>query len=123
MIQVEIVVREVGRTKPEYSLAFELPQIPNVGDYISIRRLDVREPLGEDLIVRHVWWRLHHSGEPFSLGAVTEIFVECDQAIGPYSTASWRATLETKKNAGANVEVFEVDRMPVFGQPDQDCSE
>lgn len=113
MPQVEIVVREVGRTKPEFSLSFNLPEIPKVGDYISIRRIDVREPLGEDIIVRHVWWRLNHTGEPLSSGGVTEIFVECDKAIGPYSTNSWKSFLEAKVRGGAEVEVFDVDRMPM----------
>ncbi len=109
---VEIVVREVGGTKPEYSLSFDVPGVPQIGDYISINRLDVREPLGEDLIVRHVWWRLKHSGESLSSGAVTEIFVECDKAIGPYSTAAWKLSLEAMQRSGLHVDVLDVSRMP-----------
>lgn len=115
MPRIELVVREVGGAKPEYSLQFDVPEIPKVGDYVSVRRLDVREPLGEDLIVRHVWWRLNHSGESFAVGGVTEIFVECGQAIGPHSTDSWRSFLEAKERAGFAVETFDVSRMPVVG--------
>jgi hypothetical protein len=60
MVRVNVVVREAGRLKPDYSLDFELPEVPKVGSYISIQRPDKPEPYGEDLIVRQVWWRLWH---------------------------------------------------------------
>jgi hypothetical protein len=60
MVQINLVVRELGRLKPDYSLDFELPEVPAVGSYISIQRLDHPEPYGEDVIVRKVWWRLKH---------------------------------------------------------------
>ncbi len=44
MVRVTVIVREVGDTKPEYFLDFELPSVPAVGDYISINRLDTRKP-------------------------------------------------------------------------------
>ena len=111
MPKVIIVIREVGREKPEYSLPFDLPEVPKAGHYISICRLDVREPFGEDLIVRHVWWRLNHSGEQKSLGGVTEIFVECDKAIGPYSTQLWKETLEAKQRVGITIERLPFERL------------
>ncbi|UQR60248.1 hypothetical protein LRP30_24845 [Bradyrhizobium sp. C-145] len=40
MPRVVIVVREVGKLNPEYSLEFELPEIPTIGSYISINRPD-----------------------------------------------------------------------------------
>jgi hypothetical protein len=42
------IVREIGKLKSEYSLDFEFPELPKVGDYISIHRPDLRNPLGED---------------------------------------------------------------------------
>jgi len=48
-LHVIIVVREEGRLKLDYSLEFEVPEVPAVGSYISIRRQDKREPWGEDL--------------------------------------------------------------------------
>ena len=55
MTRVRIVVREVGRKKPDYSLDFDLPEIPKIGSYISIRRPDTPEGYDdEDLIVRQV---------------------------------------------------------------------
>ena len=58
MPQVTIVVRELGSTRPDYSLLFTLPDIPCVGDYISVHREDTPTPHGEDLVVRRIWWRL-----------------------------------------------------------------
>jgi hypothetical protein len=97
------VVREVCRLKPDYSLDFELPEVPKPGSYISIQRPDKPEPYGEDLIVRQVWWRLNHpetagfGSEPPKVGKLTEIMVECEQAIGPYSSDNWRDTLMGKR--------------------------
>ncbi len=115
--KMTIVVRELGKTKPDYSLAFDLPEIPRVGDYISIHRPDKPEPFGEDLIVRHVWWRLEHpetrgvatSGSERT-GRIKELFVECDQAIGPYSSADWRDSLDAARKRGAAVDQFGVSR-------------
>jgi hypothetical protein len=38
MVQVNIVVREIGILKPDFSLDFELPEVPAVGIYISSTR-------------------------------------------------------------------------------------
>ena len=115
MVEVIVVVREPGTVEPDFSLNFELPEIPRIGDYISIRRLDQREPFGEDVIVRHVWWRLHHPethGFAFSdkpaIGKLVEIYIECDPALSPHSSDSWRRSLETARPG--NVEEFNVVR-------------
>jgi hypothetical protein len=120
MVQVIIVVREVGRQKPDYSLKFELPEVPKVGSYISIRRPDTPEPYSEDLIVREVWWRLHHpetrtmiaGDEPENAGRLVEIFVECDPAIGPYASDRWREMLQGALERGT-VEEFPIERFSV----------
>lgn len=114
MVEVIIVVRELGRVSPDYSLSFELPAVPNMGSYISINRPDHREPYSEDLIVRKVWWRLHHpetratvpDGEQ-RIGKLTEIFVECDVAVGPYATDRWRHSYSDR------AEKFEIERFSV----------
>lgn len=113
MVEVVIVVREVRTPKPDFSVVFELPEIPRVGSYISINRPDHKEPYGEDLIVKRVWWRLHHpntsgfeTGER-QLGRVTEIFVECDPAVGPWSSDDWRKLYEGR------VEELDVERLSV----------
>jgi hypothetical protein len=100
MVQIVVVVREPKSLAMESSLTFEVSEVPRVGDYVSIRRkVDQREPHGQDVIVRHVWWRLTHpeaegyqSSEEPSVGELAEISVECDPAIGPYSSEQWRET-------------------------------
>lgn len=122
MVEVIIVVREPGSGAPDYSLTFELPEVPAIGSYISINRPDLRDPLGEDLIVRHVWWRLFHpatgSGDPAeaeSRGRTVEIFIECDPAIGPYASQRWRQSHEGRPE----VENFNVARRRIYGPEDE----
>ena len=55
MVKINLVVRELGKLKPDYSLDFELPEVPAVGSYVSIQRPDKPKPYGEDVIVRKVW--------------------------------------------------------------------
>jgi hypothetical protein len=119
MIEVIISVREVGCLKPDYSLVFALPALPRIGDYISIFRPD-SETHSEDLIVRRVWWQLHHDetegfgdGDDPLVGRVRDIMVECDQAIGPYARDHWRDGLERAAERGETVERFEVARFSV----------
>ena len=111
-----VVVREIGRNSPDYSLEFEAPVLPSVGDYLSIHRPDKEHGHTEDLIVRHIWWRLHHpetgsmASEPAKVGNVVDIQVECDQAIGPHSLDRWRSTLEAARERGIEVEEFDLSR-------------
>ncbi len=44
MVKINLVVRELGKLKPDYSLDFELPEVPAIGSYISIQRPDHPEP-------------------------------------------------------------------------------
>jgi hypothetical protein len=118
MTRVCIVVREVGDLKPDYSLHFDLPEVPKPGSYISIQRPSEPEPYGEDLVVEQVWWRLRHqetggfASDPPKIGSVIEIFVECSPAMGPHSSDKWRAQLESGLASGA-VKEFEVARFSV----------
>lgn len=117
-MRIVIVVREVGGLKPDYSLDFEVPAIPSPGDYLSIQRPDKPKPYGEDVIVRQVWWRLEHpetasvSSGPPKIGKVEEIFVECEPAIGPWSSDQWRDSLERQRARG-EVKTFDVARLSV----------
>src|SRR5262245_7986063 len=125
MVRVEVVVRELGHSKPEYSLKFVLPHLPRVGDYISIYRPD-RKLHTEDLIVRHVWWLLDHpetggfEQDDRKIGTVRDIFVECDQALGPYANDQWRKTLTARKECGLDVPEFDVAR---FSVPEADLAQ
>lgn len=120
MIEIVLVVRELGNKKPDYSLNFLLPEVPRVGDYISIHRPDKAEPFSEDVVVRHIWWRLEHpetgsmkSPDIENRGSVTEIFVECDPALGPYASDDWRKMMLAARDRGLEVTQFEVARFSV----------
>lgn len=114
-----VVVRETGRTNPDYSLEFEAPVLPSIGSYLSIKRPDKEHGHTEDLIVRHVWWRLQHAETsgyatgPAKIGSLIDIQVECDPAIGPYSSDQWRSTLEAARQRGTTVEEFNLSRFSV----------
>jgi hypothetical protein len=117
-MKVVVIVREVGQLKPDYSLDFDLPAVPKSGDYISIQRPDKPKPYGEDLIVKQVWWRLEHpetagygSGQP-KIGKAEEIYVECEPAIGPWSSDQWRDSLERQRERG-EVKELEVARLSI----------
>src|SRR5208283_2859959 len=121
MVQVNIVVREIGKLKPDFSLDFELPEVPAVGSYISILRPDTPEPYGEDLVVRKVWWRIKHPEikglddlAPAKIGSFHEIFVECNQAAGPYSSDNWLSLLDSAKKRGVEIEEFPEATDPSF---------
>lgn len=125
----KIIVREFGTRKPDYGLYFEIPELPKVGDYVSIQRPDNAGEWGEDLIVRHIWWRLNHpeTGGAVTgnekIGSVKEIYIECDKALGPWSSDRWRdhVTFESEKT-GVPIERFDVNRLSyresqVFSNP------
>jgi hypothetical protein len=121
MTRINVVVREVGKFNPEYSLEFDVPEVPTPGTYISIHRPDKPEPYGEDLIVEKVWWRLEHpetralllGDEARKVGSLIEIFVECLQATGPYSSDQWRDMLDRRREHGAEIPEFEVARVQI----------
>lgn len=115
-MKFNVVVREIGRLKPDFSLEFEAPVLPTIGSYLSIVRPDAKHGHTEDLIVRRIWWRLHHpvtggfASSPVPVGSLVDIQVECDQAIGPHSRDQWRKSLESARERGVEVEDFEIER-------------
>jgi len=110
MPAVILCVRKPGKLEIDYSLMFSVPEVPKVGNYISVSKLDVREPLGEDYIVRKIWWRLRGAGDAEGVGTLIEIFVECDIACGPYATREWQQIVRSERSRGVSVEDFEVSR-------------
>ncbi|HWU60835.1 MAG TPA: hypothetical protein VN112_02300 [Ensifer sp.] len=118
-MKVTIIIRELGRLKPDYSLDFELPELPRPGDYISINRPDNPEPYSEDIIVRQVWWRLHHpetagysTADNQKTGKLVKVFVECDPAVGPTASDHWR-DIHSLALADGTVEEFKVARLSI----------
>ncbi len=117
MVEVIAVVRNVGRLMPNRFQRLVLPDIPAVGSYISLQGADGTSPTGEDLIVRQVWWRVRCSPDAPSAsqtaGSLKEIFLECDPAIGPYSSTEWRQSLGNNPE----IEVFEAARADAIRPP------
>ena len=87
---VRLVFVPPGGGKAEYGLDFELPGVPQPGDYISITR---DNQVGtEDFVVRRTRWHLHHPEVPpamseeeaeISWGTVRTLSVEREFAINP----------------------------------------
>ncbi len=119
MVKFIVVVREIGESSPDFSLEFEASVLPSIGSYLSISRPDALHGHTEDLVVRHIWWRLHHpetngfASEPPKVGEVVDIQLECDQAIGPHSRDQWRTTLERARERGVEVEEFNISRFSI----------
>jgi hypothetical protein len=121
MVRVILAVREPGVRKPDFYVPFDLPEVPRVGDYISIFRpySEAYSAHSEDLVVRHVWWHLQYPDteavtfEETKAGRVNDVMVECDMAIGPYARENWRASVERWKATGSEVVVFDVERFSV----------
>jgi hypothetical protein len=120
MVQVVIVVREPGSAKPEYSLKFDLPELPHPGNYISVHRSDVETPHTEDFVVRHVWWMLETTetrggvtaGDE-RVGKFSEVRVECEMALGPHPTDAWHDAMMSHRRKRRVVEEFNVARLNV----------
>ena len=104
MVKVIVVVREVGREKPEYSLPFELPEAPKPGDYISIFRPDVPH---------HPETRGAVRSKDLTTGHLKDIMVECDVAIGPHAQERWKAAAEAAEKQGIDIVRFKVSRVRI----------
>ncbi len=91
-MKARLVFVPPGGGEIDYSLDFDLPGVPQPGDYISIGRKD--NPGGtEDFIFRRTWWHLsypdsktHHDSDNSPLGNTIHIGIECEFARGPFST-------------------------------------
>lgn len=95
-----------GGGEAEYSLAFDLPSIPQAGDYVLITRPD-NPGVTEDFIVKRTWWGLMHprtgtreEAGTRQAGSVREIYVECYFAQGPWSSDAHKESLREFENQG-----------------------
>lgn len=117
-MRVKLVFVPPGGGEADYSLDFDLPSVPQPGDYISVTR---SEKVGtEDFIVRRVWWMLDypHKGEvvisqvgkelpPGPMGSVKQLAVECEFALGHYSTDDHKKACEGYKRKKGHIQEFE----------------
>jgi hypothetical protein len=83
----------------DYSLDFDLPGVPQPGDYISITRPE--EQGISDFIVRKSLWHLAYPGNEQS------IVVECEFAKGPFSTENHVRSCEMYKSRKGKLREFE----------------
>ena len=99
-MRIQLVAVPPGGGEADYSLTMESPSVPQVGDYITVLREYENGPpdnshIGtEDFVVRRVRWLFkypddgqhHHTAGHEPVGAVDVIVVECEMAIGAYSS-------------------------------------
>jgi hypothetical protein len=109
MIRVRLTFVPPGGGEADYGLTMDMPALPREGDYISVVRKGGpdRGPdyLGtEDFIVRRVWWncefpedgKLSHEAGKEPVG-VAQAGIECEFAIGPFSSPAHRRGAATPK--------------------------
>jgi hypothetical protein len=104
-MRIRLVAVPPGGGEADYSLEMECPAVPQVGDYITVMReyansAPDQDHVGtEDFIVRRVRWgftwpdngqHYHTSGQE-PVGEVDVIVVECEMAIGAYSSPAHKA--------------------------------
>lgn len=111
-MKVRLVFVPPGGGEQDYYRDFELPGIPQAGDYISIMRLGGQET--SDSIVRRTWWHLEypntaavgHADNPVH-GSVNSVVVECEFAKGMYSSEEHLRACERYKNQTGKLKEFE----------------
>lgn len=111
MIRVNLTFVPPGGGEIDYGLTMDMPALPREGDYISVTRerpkgatVDDDRLGSENFIVRRVWWfckfpddgKSSHTVGKEPIGTA-EANVECEFAIGPYSSPA-------HKRASANYE-------------------
>jgi len=114
MFEVTLVIVPPGGGEADYSLRMNVPTLPRAGDYISVLRSgaapkDDQHVGSEDFLVRRVWWtfdfpddgQMTHTAGEGPVGKVEQIGVECEFAIGHYSSEAH------KKGAGSGALKFD----------------
>lgn len=89
-MKVEFVFIPRMGEEPDHGLAFEMPGIPQKGDYVTITRPG--QAGAASFIVRRVHWMLDSPGlatarcgaQPVT-GKTSSVIVECEFEPGPYS--------------------------------------
>ena len=75
-----------GGGETDYSLDFDVPELPREGDYICINRPG--QIGNEDFIVRRIWWNLETVGDENGPGKFIAVHVECEFALSDFSSES-----------------------------------
>jgi hypothetical protein len=111
-MKVQLVFVPPDGGEADYSLHFELPSVPHPGDYISVKRPG--EDGTADFIVRRSWWSLDYpdadlsgKGRQPKSGRVVGVAVECEFALGGYSSEGHKRSCEMYRQRGRKVRKFE----------------
>lgn len=94
-----------GGGKIEYSLVMDMPEIPRLGDYISITRPG--QTGAETFIVKRAWWNLEVD-ESKPKAAVKEIQVECEFAVSKLASEDHRRTCQDYHARNGRLLEFDV---------------
>ncbi len=109
-MKVRLVFVPPGGGEADYSLDFELPSLPQPGDYISIMRPDQQGT--EDFIVRRTGWTLDYPSNDViakqdTEGKVASIAVECEFALGYYSSEAHKKACGRYGRQSGQLKQFE----------------
>lgn len=114
MFEVMLTFVPPGGGEADYSLPMRVPALPREGDYITVMRdpnpMAAKDPsyIGtEDFIVRRVWWgfkypdngQAYQAGDNQPIGEVSGITIECEFAVGPFSSEAHRSNAPGKARA------------------------
>ncbi len=113
-MKVRLVFVPPGGGEADYTLFFDMPSVPQSGDYISVVR-EERPGKTEDFIVRRTWWNLHQpdcatfakDGDEV-VGKVAYIVVECEFARGHCSGSAHVDTCDRFESSGRSVKKFDI---------------
>lgn len=84
-----------GGGETDYSLGFELPAVPQAGDYIMVNRGE--EAGVEAFIVRRSHWGFAVDEEGQN-GRLTEVWVECEFADSDFASPSHKRSVDMYEN-------------------------
>ena len=106
-MKARLVFVPPGGGEAEYTLDFDLPSVPQVGDYVSVTRPG--EDGTADFIVRRAWWALNYPsvGVAHGGGVLHSVIVECEFAHGPRPSAAHQRTCELYASRGLAPKVFD----------------
>lgn len=90
-MKITLIFVPPGGGEADYQLSFEMQNVPQPGDYISIHR-EGRDGT-EDFIVKRTWWGLSVKSDG-SGGILNSISVECEFAKGHYSSDSHNTSVQ-----------------------------
>ncbi|MGL6075121.1 MAG: alpha/beta hydrolase [Fimbriiglobus sp.] len=93
-----------GGGETDYSIAFDMPEIPRPGDYITIHRAGRSGT--ENFIVKRTWWNLEFDDKE-KQGKTMDIWVECEFAVSPDSSEHHNAACKSYESKKGQIKKFD----------------